>query len=189
MTAVASVLTERHLPAHALGVLLILSYVWDRPLIFDPREIGAYLALAFAYGSAYLLAARLFLKRRTRRPPPPSAEARAAPAGGRARRFLLRHLRMFGEDGLTFVPLLIAGINPVTAEVVAALYGALHYPRWPIEICIARGLFVFLVAILILPYNLYAVILGRWALEAVLHRMPQVAPLRAPLGQYSSREG
>jgi len=82
------------------------------------------------------------------------------------RRPWLEALMLPGEDGFFFVPLLLVGINPITAAVVSIAYAAIHYPEFPIKHCVAKVILLYLVATLVLPHGLASVVLGHLVLDA-----------------------
>lgn len=74
-----------------------------------------------------------------------------------------------GEDGLFFVPLLLVGINPLSAVVAAAAFGAMHYPEFPSRLCVAKACLIYLIALLILPHGLGTVVVGHFVIDALAY--------------------
>lgn len=144
----------------ALGTFLLPAYLSVHPPFVDMEGIGVYLALALGAGILFAFIAR---------------PAHARPAPGRS---WPEALLALGEDGLCFVPLLLAGVNPVTAEVAAVAFGALHYPDFPLRQCVCKGIHVFLVALLILPYGLGTVVVGHILVLALAYHVRGMGFLR-----------
>ena len=69
-----------------------------------------------------------------------------------------------GEDGLICVPLLLVGINPLSAALGGIVFGLLHVERFTYLECIAKsityGLFV-------LPHGLLTVVLGHLIMNGI----------------------
>ena len=72
-----------------------------------------------------------------------------------------------GEDGLFFVPLLLIGVTPLTSAVGGLLFGAMHYPAYPLKYCIPKALIFFSAALLVLPNGLLTVVVGHILLDVV----------------------
>jgi hypothetical protein len=72
-----------------------------------------------------------------------------------------------GEDGLCFVPLLLIGITPLSAAIVAAAFAALHYPDYQLKHCVPKGFICFLVALIVVPHGLVAAVIGHLLLDAL----------------------
>ncbi len=72
------------------------------------------------------------------------------------------------EDGFFLLPLLYAGVDPVSAVVAAFLFGLAHYLFFPGLVCIPKGVAYFFVALFILPYGIWSVVLGHLIVDAVL---------------------
>ena len=71
-----------------------------------------------------------------------------------------RFLYIPAEDGFFLLPLLYIGINPVSAAVAAFLFGLFHYPAFPWRYCIPKGIAYFFVALFLLRYDIWAIVLG-----------------------------
>jgi hypothetical protein len=72
-----------------------------------------------------------------------------------------------GEDGIFFVPLLWVGITPLTAGVAAAAFAAVHYPEYSIRACVPKFVFLFAVAMVILPHGIGSVVVGHLLVDAI----------------------
>lgn len=147
------------------GSLLLVAYLSIHPPFVDVEGIGCYIALSLVVGILSACTARFALELPT--PVRPSSQA----------------LLALGEDGLCFVPLLLAGVNPVTAEVAAVAFAALHYPDFPVRYCILKGIHVFLIALFILPYGLATVAVGHILLQVLAYRLRGLGFLRPLVSQ------
>src|SRR5207302_8887404 len=72
------------------------------------------------------------------------------------------------EDGFFLLPLLYLGISLPSAAVAAFLFAAAHYPVFPLRYCIPKGVAYFLVALLILPYGIWSVVVAHLFLDVAL---------------------
>jgi len=71
------------------------------------------------------------------------------------------------EDALVCVPVLLLGINPLTALLGGALFGLLHLGRFTYLECIGKAVIYSLVCYFVLPYGLLTVVVGHFANDAV----------------------
>lgn len=82
----------------------------------------------------------------------------------------IQFILLIGEDGFFFVPVLLLGINSLTAGITAILYAAFHYPEFPIKYCVVKAVLVFFIIILILPNGLGSVVVGHLILDILAYR-------------------
>jgi len=181
----------------ALGLIFLAAYFWNHPFRVDPLWIAAHFAIVIGVttvlGLFFLLVLFPLLARlrpgRTREVEPPSYST----AVGFKRKNLWQ-LAFFipAEDGLFFVPLLWAGITPVTAAIAAALYAASHYPKFTISNCALKFVYLFGIALMVLPHGLGSVVVAHLALDAIAiyglssTREPEETPDRALPGWNAS---
>ncbi len=71
-----------------------------------------------------------------------------------------RFLLIPAEDGFFLLPLLYIGINPISAAVAAFLFAVAHYPSFPWRYCLPKGIAYFFVALFILPYGIWTVVVA-----------------------------
>jgi len=150
----------------AVGLSFLAVYFWNDPPQVDIFWVGAYVAIALGVGVFFGLVANPILGRLIpdqRFDVTPYGDHRAAEA---KRRPWLELLMLPGEDGFFFVPLLLVGINPITAAVVSAAYAAIHYPEYPIKHCVVKVVLLYLIATVILPNGLGSVIVGHLILNS-----------------------
>lgn len=69
------------------------------------------------------------------------------------------------EDGLICVPVILAGINPVSVVLGGLTFGFLHLGRFTYLDCIGKGVIYSLVCLLILPHGLLTVIAGHFGMD------------------------
>lgn len=161
-------MTAPAFPFKVLGLAGLVAYLAGHPPFVDAEGIVAYLASTLIVGAIAEFAIAPAAQRFGAMPPNAGAPRRAD--GIPAPLSLRNALLALGEDGLTFVPLLLAGSNPVLAEVVAMAVASLHFPRHGLRHCIWKGLHVFVVAMVVLPYGLASLALGHLIALAVAHR-------------------
>jgi len=150
----------------AVGISFLLFYFWTHPLQVELVWIAIYIAIAIGIGLLFGLVVNPILDR--------FAQAQridvTAYGDRRAeqvkRRPWVEALMLPGEDGFFFVPLLLIGINPVTAALASVAYAAIHYPEFPIKHCVSKVLALYLIATLVLPHGLATVVLGHVLLDA-----------------------
>lgn len=72
-----------------------------------------------------------------------------------------------GEDGFICVPVLLIGINPITALIGGLVFGLLHIGRFTYYECLYKAVIYALVCFFILPYGLLTVVVGHMTLNAI----------------------
>jgi len=79
-----------------------------------------------------------------------------------------RILLVPSEDGLICVPLILVGINPVTALIAGATFGLLHVVRFTYLECIGKAVYYGLACFFILPYGILTVVAGHFISDGFL---------------------
>jgi hypothetical protein len=153
--------------AKGVGLVILVAHLWHYPPTIEWAWVAAYFGLGISVGFVF----RLFLNPIIDRLLPSQKLDFEAIGGHRLqqarRNRWLEALLLPGEDGLFFVPLLLVGSNWLTAGVVAPLYAAMHYPEFPLRLCVVKAVFIYLIALLILPHGLGTVIVGHLLLDTV----------------------
>jgi hypothetical protein len=163
-----------------LGLAALAACLAVRPPFVDAEGIVAYLASVLVAGAITDFAIVPVLRRV---PGGIDAEDAKGTRDAVAALSLRDLLRALSEDGLYYVPLLLAGPNPILAQVMATAVGTLHFPRRSLRECVWKGVHVFLVAVFVLPYGIAVVALGHLLALAIVHRpwSPRMLwPLAAP---------
>jgi hypothetical protein len=150
-----------------VGLALLAVYFLGNSFHIEPLWVAAYLAIAIGIGAIFVLAVYPLIDRFF-----PSQNVDINPIGtqllSEVRRQPLRAtLLLPGEDGVFFVPLLWIGISPVTATVAATAFAAAHYPRFPIKACVVKFVFIFCIALVVLPHGLGSVVAGHLILDVL----------------------
>jgi len=148
-----------------VGLLFLVVYFLIHVPYVDIAWVGAYLAVALGVGAVFGLVANPILVRlipTQRCDPSPYGDYRVAQA---KRRPWIDALLLPGEDGFFFVPLILVGINPITAGVTSVVYAAIHYPEFPAKFCVAKVASLYLIATLILPQGIGSVVVGHLLLD------------------------
>ena len=70
------------------------------------------------------------------------------------------------EDALVCVPVLLVGINPLSALLGGAVFGAIHLGGYSYLECMAKGVYYMLIVWIVLPLGLLTVILGHLIADA-----------------------
>lgn len=71
------------------------------------------------------------------------------------------------EDALVCVPVLLAGISPLSALLAGVVFGVIHLGGYSYIECIAKGISYALIAWIILPHGLLTVIFGHLITDAI----------------------
>ena len=179
--------TDAKLGLKAVGLLTLIGYLWIRQPFFDLEGVGAYLLLTLSIGLLFAFAVAPAFKRLKL-----ARHDDAVPAERRLCDKVERHqwhdrLLALGEDGLCFVPLLLVGANPITAEVAAVAFAALHYPEYPVEHCVWKGFQVFAIAVVVLPYGLGSIAIGHLIAREPAYRVGRLEFLRPAVSVSSGR--
>ena len=170
-----------------VGLLTLIGYLLMHQPFVDVEGVGTYLALTLSIGLLFAFAVapafkRLNLARRDD----------AVPAERHLCDKVERHqwhdrLLALGEDGLCFVPLLLVGANPITAEVAAVAFAALHYPEYPVEHCVWKGFQAFAIAVVVLPYGLGSIAIGHLIARELACRVARLGFLQPVVSVSSDR--
>lgn len=73
-----------------------------------------------------------------------------------------------GEDGFICVPVLLAGINPISAIVGGLVFGFLHLARWTYLDSIVKAILYAFVCLFVLPHGLLTVVVGHIAIDVIV---------------------
>jgi len=154
-----------------VGLFFLFAYFWQYPPHVDIVWVIAYVGLAIGIGAVFAFIVNPILIRLM-----PTQDFDPKPYGdnllAQARhRPWTAAILLTGEDGLFFVPILLLGINPVTAAAVAVAYAAIHYPEYPVKHCIVKAVLLFLIVILILQNGLGSVVVGHLILDVFGYHM------------------
>jgi hypothetical protein len=152
-----------------VGLAFLLAFFWYSPPHVDLTWVAAYLGLVIAAGLILgwvvdPVLARLIPSQNV--DPTPYGDRRAAQV---KRRPLIEALLLPGEDGFFFVPLLVVGIEPLTAAIASMAYAATHYPEYPLKNCVGKAAILYLIAIWILPNGLGSVIVGHLVVDWIAY--------------------
>lgn len=88
-----------------------------------------------------------------------------------------RHLKSFynnaaiilapTEDALVCVPVLFAGISPLSAILGGVIFGVIHLGGYSYLECISKGVSYILIVLVVLPHGLLTVIIGHLITDAI----------------------
>jgi hypothetical protein len=71
------------------------------------------------------------------------------------------------EDGLICVPVLLLGIDPISALVGGIVFGLLHLARFSYQECLGKAMYYSLAIYFVLPHGLVSVVLGHFLTNAL----------------------
>ena len=71
------------------------------------------------------------------------------------------------EDALVCIPVLLAGISPLSAILGGVVFGAIHLGGYSYLECIAKGIYYTLIVLVVLPHGLLTVIFGHLITNAI----------------------
>lgn len=163
-----------------LGLALIAGHFVSHPLVVHPPALLLYLAIFLAVTVTHVFGVKPIIDEIKRARRHQSAlqyvDREKIEIVGRFnktfRSALKRPLRnlglVIGEDGILLVPLLWAGVSPVTALVAAMAFGAMHYPAFTRLQCVSKGVAYYFACLLVLPYGLLNMLAGHLLLDAVM---------------------
>jgi len=161
------------------GWLLLLFYLANRPLAFEPTYVGLYLAIFIGVSAGYALLGEplvAYLWTRFRgRASEPGQGIRAFFPHPKNEQFIRQMLRrpiaalllVPGEDGLFLVPLLLVGITWWTALPVALLFGLAHSRTFSWEQSSVKAVCTYIACLLVLPHGVLNVVVGHLLLDGI----------------------
>lgn len=172
--------------AKGIGLALLVYYFSSHPPTFGVWWVLFYLGILLACtGTWFLLSKLIFSLIQKARP---QLEAKAlivegkTPAGSENEAPIisqivdlsthpvkaLRELILLpGEDGLFFVPLLLIGLNPITALVFVGLFGLAHVGQYQLSHVVIKTVSYYLVIVFVLPHGLLNIIIGHVIVDSV----------------------
>ena len=162
--------------AKGLGLIFLVIYFWYHPPYVEAAWVAVYVGLAFGVGFFFTLVVNPILVRFL-----PTQKTEFSSIGLRRitqakRRPFVEALLIPGEDGLFFVPLLLIGANWLSICITALAFGSLHYPEFPLALCVVKAVFVALIAVLILPHGLGTVVTGHLIVDALAYFVWRSSP-------------
>lgn len=159
------------------GWALLIVYLAQTPIVFDPLWVAVYVAVSVGIGAVYVLAVKplVHLMRGTgktgdlaKRPHGLFPHPRNAPLlEGLFRKPLRSILLAPGETGLFFLPVALIGVAWWSVLLAAVLFGFAHYKTYSIEQCSLKAFIAFLNCYFILPYGVIHLVIGHLIVDAV----------------------
>ena len=157
------------------GWAILIAYLAQTPIAFDPLWVGVYVAVGIGVGFVYVLAIKplvhlvsgtttdgagisneLFL-----------VNPKNAPvAEAMSRRPLRIILLAPGETGLIFVPVAIIGVTWWLAFLAALLFGLAHCRTYSLEQCTVKVFTAFIQCYFILPHGVIHLAIGHLLVDA-----------------------
>jgi hypothetical protein len=152
---------------YILGYGLLTYHAITAPFTFNGSGVAAFFAILLGCGAISLLAILVVEKMRKVRDEN-EPQANLDRMWQELKREPWRLLFIPAEDGFFLLPLLYIGINPVSAAIAGALFAAAHYPSFPWKYCVPKGVAYFFVALWILPYGIWSVVVAHLILDLTL---------------------
>lgn len=160
------------------GWAILILYLAQTPIAFDPLWVGVYVAVSVGVGTVYVLAVkpmvRLMSGTATTEAGAPIDQKELFPHPKNApllNDLLRRPLRTIilapGETGLFFVPVAIIGVTWWSALLAAVLFGLAHHRTYSLEQCAVKAFSAFLNCYLILPYGVIHLVMGHLIVDAL----------------------
>lgn len=72
------------------------------------------------------------------------------------------------EDGLIGVPVILSGINPLSAFIAGVLFGTLQITRFTYFECFIKGVTYLLICLLVLPNGILTVVVGHYLTDGIV---------------------
>jgi hypothetical protein len=160
------------------GWALLILYLAQTPIVFDPIWVGVYVAVSVGIGAIYVLAikplVRLMSGTAATEADAPREQQELFPHPKNAplvEDFFRRPLRTVilapGETGLFFVPVAIIGVTWWSALLAALLFGLAHHRTYSVEQCSVKAVTAFLNCYFILPYGVIHLAIGHLIVDAL----------------------
>ncbi len=147
------------------GLLAIHSF-WNS-FVVEPGLVAMYLAIVFSVGFVFVLVIYPVVDWASGTRQLANHGMNEQMANAIKRHPIRLALLIPGEDGIFFVPLLWVGITPLTAGIAAAAFAASHYPEYSIRACVPKFVFLFGVAMVVLPHGIGSVVVGHLLVDAI----------------------
>jgi len=160
------------------GWVILILYLWQTPIAFDPLWVGVYVAISLGVGAGYVLAVKPIVRfmrgTETIEDNAPTDGLGLFPHPKNAslldnlfRRPLRTILLAPGETGLFFVPVAMVGVTWWSASLAAVLFGLAHYRTYSREQCGVKALTAFLNCYFILPYGVIHLAVGHAVVDSM----------------------
>lgn len=160
------------------GWAILILYLAQTPIAFDPFWVGVYVAVSLGVGTAYVLAVKPIVRvlsgTATTVADAPTEQQGLVPHPRNApllhdlfRRPLRTIILAPGETGLFFVPVAIIGVTWWSALLAAALFGLAHHRTYSVEQCAVKAFTAFLNGYFILPYGVIHLVIGHLIVDAL----------------------
>lgn len=150
-----------------VGTGLLAFHIIRNSFIVEPGLVAIYLAIVFSVGFVFVLVIYPAVDWASGIRQLDCQGMNEQMASAIKRHPLRLALLIPGEDGIFFVPLLWVGITPLTAGIAAAAFAAVHYPEYSIRACAPKFVFLFGVAMVVLPHGIGSVVVGHLLVDAI----------------------
>ncbi len=150
-----------------VGTGLLAFHIIRNSFTVEPGLVAMYLAIVFSVGFAFVVVIYPAVDWASGTQQTASQGMSEQMASAIKRHPLRLALLIPGEDGIFFVPLLWVGITPLTAGVAAAAFAAVHLPEYSIRACAPKFVFLFAVAMVVLPQGIGSVVVGHLLVDAI----------------------
>ena len=163
-----SILKWRNITLTIFGFALLIFHAFHSPISIHIRAVGIFLGIfaviALTTVAMAVLQRKFGVKWLDEKDAEQTSEKIISGFKKRPWEFLL----IPAEDGFFLLPLLYIGINPLSAAVAAFCFGVMHYPLYPWQACVPKGIAYFFVALFVLPYGIWSVIVAHLSVDAIL---------------------
>ena len=150
-----------------VGIGLLAVHIFRNSFVVEPGLVAMYLAIVLSVGFAFVVVIYPALDWASRTQQMATEEMSEQAVSEIKRHPIRLALLIPGEDGIFFVPLLWVGITPLTAGVAAAAFAAVHYPEYSIRACVPKFVFLFGIAMVVLPHGIGSVVVGHLLVDAM----------------------
>ncbi|MCI0745325.1 MAG: sel1 repeat family protein [Verrucomicrobia subdivision 3 bacterium] len=162
------ILKWRTTALYVVGYSFLIYHALTTPLGVNGFAVGAFLLILLGCGGVFLATMIVFEKLGLKQWDENEAKLENDRMWSALKQEPWRLLFIPAEDGFFLLPLLYIGINPVSAAVAGLLFAAAHYPFYPWKYCVPKGIAYFLVALWVLPYGIWSVIIAHILLDLAL---------------------
>lgn len=150
-----------------VGIGLLAVHIFRNSFVVDPGLVAIYLAIALSVSFVFVLVIYPVLDWASGTQPMASHGMNEQMVSEIKHHPIRLALLIPGEDGIFFVPLLWVGITPLTAGVAAAAFAAVHLPEYSIRACVPKFVFLFAVAMVVLPHGIGSIVVGHLLVDAI----------------------
>jgi prepilin-type N-terminal cleavage/methylation domain-containing protein len=161
-----SILKWRDACITTLGYALLVFHAFHAPFSMNALAIVAFLGILVVSGVVFIVAMAVIERFGMKGLEDKEADMATERLFFMWKKEPWRFLEVPAEDGFFLLPLLYLGVSPISAAVAASLFAVAHYPAFPWRYCLPKGMIYFFVALFILPYGIWSIVVAHLLVDA-----------------------